>query len=308
MRRGRPSWRPHPAIGACVALHALGSRLHDIRRRAATGRSLETQDLSTLHKALMENMLHGYDVLPSAVQAHARRRRGCRHARRGLDSPPPISIAPDCLGRALTDHGRGPPRTARTRHDRSRHAATRHICHPDRLYCRAPSSGPLKAKPLWAPAAALTDAGGHAHARGVSAPGEMSLMSHPGKWMQVAITSKASSSISTQNAASIVIDSRLDSTPRINVSNPSSHAEPAVCLGPRGGTATWAAHARQQVPRAKRVQFLRAIAWSASLNVGSGGAGAAITVWAGCAAAGAGAACTCLDFVRAGTGGGAGGG
>jgi hypothetical protein len=49
---------------------ALLTRL-DIRQRAADGRSLTTKDLSTLHKALMENMLYGYDVLPSAVHLTA---------------------------------------------------------------------------------------------------------------------------------------------------------------------------------------------------------------------------------------------
>ena len=42
-----------------------------IRERVSTDRSLETKDLSTLHRTLMENTLHGYDVLPSAVHLTA---------------------------------------------------------------------------------------------------------------------------------------------------------------------------------------------------------------------------------------------
>jgi hypothetical protein len=38
-----------------------------IQARTATDRPLEVKDLSTLHRILMENLLHGYDVLPSAV-------------------------------------------------------------------------------------------------------------------------------------------------------------------------------------------------------------------------------------------------
>jgi type I restriction-modification system DNA methylase subunit len=57
------------ACGAGTLLMAAAQAFLDvyIQQRAATGQSLETHDLSTLHKALMENMLHGYDVLSSAV-------------------------------------------------------------------------------------------------------------------------------------------------------------------------------------------------------------------------------------------------
>jgi hypothetical protein len=61
------------ACGTGTLLMAAAQAFSDayIRLRAASGRSLETSDLSTLHKALMENMLHGYDVLPSAVHLTA---------------------------------------------------------------------------------------------------------------------------------------------------------------------------------------------------------------------------------------------
>jgi hypothetical protein len=61
------------ACGTGTLLMAAAQALSDIyiRQRAADGRSLETKDLSTLHKALMENMLYGYDVLPSAVHLTA---------------------------------------------------------------------------------------------------------------------------------------------------------------------------------------------------------------------------------------------
>ena len=61
------------ACGTGTLLMAGAQAFSDvyIRSRAATGRSLETKDLSTLHKALMENMLHGYDVLPTAVHLTA---------------------------------------------------------------------------------------------------------------------------------------------------------------------------------------------------------------------------------------------
>lgn len=42
-----------------------------ITARAASDRSLEKSDLFTLHRTLMENMLHGYDVLPTAVHLTA---------------------------------------------------------------------------------------------------------------------------------------------------------------------------------------------------------------------------------------------
>lgn len=61
------------ACGTGTLLMAAAQAFLDvyIRSRAATGSSLETKDLSTLHKALMENMLHGYDVLPTAVHLTA---------------------------------------------------------------------------------------------------------------------------------------------------------------------------------------------------------------------------------------------
>jgi hypothetical protein len=61
------------ACGTGTLLMAAAQAISDlyIRERAARGRSLGTKDLSTLYKALMENMLYGYDVLPSAVHLTA---------------------------------------------------------------------------------------------------------------------------------------------------------------------------------------------------------------------------------------------
>lgn len=61
------------ACGTGTLLMAAAQAFSDqyIRTRAATDRSLEPRDLSTLHRTLMENMLHGYDVLPSAVHLTA---------------------------------------------------------------------------------------------------------------------------------------------------------------------------------------------------------------------------------------------
>lgn len=61
------------ACGTGTLLMAAAQAFSDvyIRLRAANGQSLDTKDLSTLHKALMENMLHGYDVLPTAVHLTA---------------------------------------------------------------------------------------------------------------------------------------------------------------------------------------------------------------------------------------------
>jgi len=61
------------ACGTGTLLMAAAQAFADeyIRRRAATDRTLEPKDLSTLHRALMENVLHGYDVLPSAVHLTA---------------------------------------------------------------------------------------------------------------------------------------------------------------------------------------------------------------------------------------------
>jgi hypothetical protein len=61
------------ACGTGTLLMAAAQAISDayIRQRAATGRSLNQVDLQTLHRALMENILHGYDVLPSAVHLTA---------------------------------------------------------------------------------------------------------------------------------------------------------------------------------------------------------------------------------------------
>lgn len=61
------------ACGTGTLLMAAAQAFSDvyIKSRAATDRSLEPNDLRTLHRALMENMLYGYDVLPSAVHLTA---------------------------------------------------------------------------------------------------------------------------------------------------------------------------------------------------------------------------------------------
>src|SRR5581483_788085 len=61
------------ACGTGTLLMASAQALSDvyIRERADKGLSLEVNDLSTLHRTLMENVLHGYDVLPSAVHLTA---------------------------------------------------------------------------------------------------------------------------------------------------------------------------------------------------------------------------------------------
>lgn len=61
------------ACGTGTLLMASAQALSDsyIRMRAETDRSLTPVDLQTLHRALMENVLHGYDVLPSAVHLTA---------------------------------------------------------------------------------------------------------------------------------------------------------------------------------------------------------------------------------------------
>jgi hypothetical protein len=61
------------ACGTGTLLMATAQALSDvyISKRAETGRSLTPVDLQTLHRALMENVLHGYDVLPSAVHLTA---------------------------------------------------------------------------------------------------------------------------------------------------------------------------------------------------------------------------------------------
>ena len=42
-----------------------------IKVRADSDRSIETKDLSVLHSTLMQNVIHGYDILPSAVHLTA---------------------------------------------------------------------------------------------------------------------------------------------------------------------------------------------------------------------------------------------
>ena len=61
------------ACGTGTLLMAAAQAFSDkyIRTRAASDRPLGQQELSTLHRTLMENMLHGYDVLPSAVHLTA---------------------------------------------------------------------------------------------------------------------------------------------------------------------------------------------------------------------------------------------
>lgn len=61
------------ACGTGTLLMAAAQSLSDvyIKRRADSDRSLDAKDLSTLHRALMQNVLHGYDVLPSAVHLTA---------------------------------------------------------------------------------------------------------------------------------------------------------------------------------------------------------------------------------------------
>lgn len=59
--------------GTGTLLMAAAQAVSDayICTRAETGRSLNPTDLQTLHRALMENLLYGYDVLPSAVHLTA---------------------------------------------------------------------------------------------------------------------------------------------------------------------------------------------------------------------------------------------
>ncbi len=61
------------ACGTGTLLMAAAQAISDayIKTRAAEELSLEPKDMSTLHRALMENVLHGYDVLPSAVHLTA---------------------------------------------------------------------------------------------------------------------------------------------------------------------------------------------------------------------------------------------
>lgn len=61
------------ACGTGTLLMAAAQALSDvfIRTRAGDDRSLDAVDLSTLHKTLIENTMHGYDVLPTAVHLTA---------------------------------------------------------------------------------------------------------------------------------------------------------------------------------------------------------------------------------------------
>lgn len=61
------------ACGTGTLLMASAQAITDayIRLRAAHNLPLEPKDMSTLHRTLMENVLHGYDVLPSAVHLTA---------------------------------------------------------------------------------------------------------------------------------------------------------------------------------------------------------------------------------------------
>lgn len=61
------------ACGTGTLLMAAAQAISDayIKLRAASDRTLTPVDLQTLHRALMENVLHGYDVLPSAVHLTA---------------------------------------------------------------------------------------------------------------------------------------------------------------------------------------------------------------------------------------------
>ena len=61
------------ACGTGTLLMAASQALTDgfIKTRAESDRSIETQDLSVLHSTLMQNVIHGYDILPSAVHLTA---------------------------------------------------------------------------------------------------------------------------------------------------------------------------------------------------------------------------------------------
>jgi hypothetical protein len=61
------------ACGTGTLLMASAQALSDayIRERADRDLPLDTKDMTTLHRTLMENVLHGYDVLPSAVHLTA---------------------------------------------------------------------------------------------------------------------------------------------------------------------------------------------------------------------------------------------
>lgn len=61
------------ACGTGTLLMASAQAISDayIRERADRDLPLNTKDMTTLHRTLMENVLHGYDVLPSAVHLTA---------------------------------------------------------------------------------------------------------------------------------------------------------------------------------------------------------------------------------------------
>ena len=61
------------ACGTGTLLMAASQALTDsfIKTRAESDRSIETKDLSVLHSTLMQNVIHGYDILPSAVHLTA---------------------------------------------------------------------------------------------------------------------------------------------------------------------------------------------------------------------------------------------
>ena len=61
------------ACGTGTLLMAAAQALTDgfIRTRAESDRDIETKDLSVLHSTLMQNVVHGYDILPSAVHLTA---------------------------------------------------------------------------------------------------------------------------------------------------------------------------------------------------------------------------------------------
>ena len=61
------------ACGTGTLLMAASQALTDgfIKTRAESDRSIGPQDLSVLHSTLMQNVLHGYDILPSAVHLTA---------------------------------------------------------------------------------------------------------------------------------------------------------------------------------------------------------------------------------------------
>ena len=61
------------ACGTGTLLMAAAQAVTDqfIKTRAETGRNIESKDLSVLHSTLMQNIIHGYDILSSAVHLTA---------------------------------------------------------------------------------------------------------------------------------------------------------------------------------------------------------------------------------------------